>query len=943
MRRLLLLAADHPLIVVGLLLLVSLAAASQLPRLEITISPQALTADDDPERVFYEQTVATFGSDRITVVFLQDPALWQPEKLEAIRAAIERLEALSFVARTQSLFSIPNLRTVDKFVYTDPYLDRLPRDAEEAAAIRAAALENPFVRDNLLSRDGTAMAVNVFLSDDGRDPRFDAPAVAAIEAALAPLRSEIEQVFQMGSPYIRTTIAEHIRHDQRTVIPMAVAVLAVTLLLTLRRPAGALIPLLTAGLSVLWTLGLMAALGISVNVLTAIVPVLLIIIGSTEDVHLISEYYEGTLAGRSRNAAVRRMAARLGLTILLTFTTTYLGFLSIAANSIELLREFGVVASTGLLFNFLITATLVPVVLRYLGDRPRTALGDRKPLQGLAAAIHVAVTRRPRTLGAVAVLVGAVSALGALSVEVNNNILNYFRADSPIRERAQTLHEELAGMQTFSVVVDGRINETFLKPYYLRELIEIQDFLAGDPQIDFTVSFADYMMLLNSAANDTGELELPETDDILRELTLFVRRDNVREYISADYSAASIVVRHNITASQELRALRERLERFVAEHTDSGLDVRVTGQTILADNAADRMAAGQARSLGLMLLVIFVIISALFVNPRVGLLALLPNAFPILVLFGVMGYAGIPLDTGTAMIAAIAIGICVDNTMHFMVRYNRELRSRVSERAAIAETLRAETLPITATSLAMAFGLAVLAFSSFTPVMYFGLLSGMVMLLALYADFFITPVALATTRLITLWELLSLDLRRLLVRDCELFRGMRPSQIKRVALLGKLREVRPGTTVMTCGDPSQEMYVLLRGRLELRSPSAGTKAAARRPIDPGGVFGVVALLSGRPRIATVTALEDSLVLSLDWPRIRRIARLYPFLGALLYGNLAEMLARRFAENAFVDDCTREPRTGPGGGRQARTPATLAPPGAAVSFHPLSAVDADPPG
>ena len=263
------------------------------------------------------------------------------------------------MSRTESLFSVPYLHTVDSYVHTAPYLENLPATAQEAQAIRAAALANPFVRNNLLSEDGTALAVNVYL-EGGQSPRgFDEQVRAALARELAPLQGRFAQTFQLGLPSIRSAIGEQIRHDQVRIAPAAVAVLLLTLALTLRRPLGVFIPLLTASVSVVLTLGTMAALDIRVNVMTAMVPVLLIIVGSSENIHLLSEYYRQRVGGASKSAALRGMATTMGLAVLLTFATTYLGFLSIAANPIALLREFGLVASSALLCNFLVTVALV--------------------------------------------------------------------------------------------------------------------------------------------------------------------------------------------------------------------------------------------------------------------------------------------------------------------------------------------------------------------------------------------------------------------------------------------------------------------------------------------------------------------------------------------------------------------------------------------------------
>ncbi len=191
---------------------------------------------------------------------------------------------------------------------------------------------------------------------------------------------------------MRSDLTAKIRADQQVFLPLSVLVLLLTLALSLRRATAALMPLVTAGVSVLWTLGFMGWLGIPVNIMTSIVPALVIIIGSTEDIHLLAEYAAGVRDGLGRRAAIGRMADNMGVAVLLTFVTTYLGFLSIALNDIQLLYQFGLVASSGLFFNFVITVVLVPVMLRFIGhrkaraDRPRAGAELVPALGGGSAA-----------------------------------------------------------------------------------------------------------------------------------------------------------------------------------------------------------------------------------------------------------------------------------------------------------------------------------------------------------------------------------------------------------------------------------------------------------------------------------------------------------------------------------------------------------------------------
>lgn len=270
------------------------------------------------------------------------------------------------------------------------------------------------------------------------------------------------------------------------------------------------------------------------------------------------------------------------------------------------------------------------------------------------------------------------------------------------------------------------------------------------------------------------------------------------------------------------------------------------------------------------------------------------NLVPLLGLFGLMGYLGIPLDTATTMIGAIALGVCVNHTLHFMIRYNQRLKHARDETAAVLATLQDEAAPMTAASLALAAGLGTFSFSGFTSISHFGALTALVILLAYLANVLFTPTLLSQVRLITLWDILSTPLRRELIRTCALFRDMRPSQVRRVILLGTLREFDRGELIMRQGEDGEELFVLLDGSVHIATVRADGSGERVDVCRVGDLFGVAALMCGRQRLGTATACEPTCVLALDWARVRRIGRFYPGIAVLLYRNLSAIIANRFA-------------------------------------------------
>jgi predicted RND superfamily exporter protein len=890
-------SARHPWLALAVLALITALFGTQLAKLRVSISASGMLEKDTPAYAFFEQAQAVFGADSITVLLFSDPKLFTASKLEAVRDAIYAIDKLPFVAGTTSLFSTRNVKNEDGVISTQPYLREIPKSEEELAQVKADALNNPLLARNLISIDGTTLGVNVIVQRDPENPDFDQRVVQGIEAIIAPLRGELDTVFQIGSSGVRDALTTRILKDQKLLLPLSLAVLLVTLAASLRRLSAAILPLFTAGLSVVWTLGFMAWLGIPVGIMTSIVPALIIVIGSTEDIHLLSEYLLGIREGKPRRTAIDLMADNMGLTVLLTFVTTYLGFFSITLNDIELLYQFGLASSTGLFFNFAITVVLVPVMLRMAGSRTRAG---RKAEAGLSFYQRLAVAilglvrgnRWPSLI--LVVLITAIAVIGASRLGVNNNPMDFLEPESPLHAQADTAHRELSGIQTFSIVVDGGIDGTFLKVKYLTELEKIQQYLDGIGIFDRSLSFADFIAFVNRVMDGEpgDEPVLPEFDDIVREYMLFIKHEEVSQYVSPEYDRARILVRHNVGDSVVLNDAADALAAFVAENIDPALRVEVTGEAVLGARAVEVMARGQFISLLLVGTTVFFVVSLLFVNFRAGLVALVPNLIPVVVLFGVMGFFDIPMDVGTSMVAAIALGICVDDTMHAMSRYHHELKRHKDRDRALRTMIEAEAVPIFTTSVALAAGFGVLAASSFIPVMHFGLLSALVILVALLATFSVTPLLLGSAELLTVWDLLSYKMRKEDLKSSPLFRGMNAWQIKKVILTGEIRSFATGDQILREGEEGTEMFVVLDGVVEAQKTNEAGVVSTLRSIGVGEIFGEVAAFAGGRRTADIMATGNTQVLVMSWERINNLARLFPFIAFRLFRNISRILGEK---------------------------------------------------
>ena len=898
MPRLLELFSEHPYTVLLGLLLLSLLAATQISRLQVQVSAEELFVKDDPQRRFYDEVRQVFGDEKTVLLVLEDPDVLEAGKLVALREVIDQLEKLPFVTRVVSLFTVPYVRSVEGYLDKEPYLAKLPESDEESAQLYQQALENPFVSNVLLSSNGRAMAVAIILDQDEQLIE-EAVLTTSIDTITRSLEGHFESVYNIGFAYVRNEISRKILQEQIELMPVAVAALLIVLFLLLRQLIDVLMPILTAAMSILWTFGMMGLMGIPLNVVTSTVPILLVIVGSTEDIHLLSEFRHAQSEGLDNTAAIQRMARKMGRTVLLTFLTTFTGFLSVGLSGIEVLWQFAFTASSGLLFNFLITISLIPVMLRLAG-RWQLDGGSRlycSACVDAAAAYWLWLQRNRWYVLAGLVLFTVVAAYGIPSIKTSHSAIDSLGPESRIGSQVERLNEQFAGLESFAVIVDSGIQDTFHKVRYLNELVRIQEFIRDTGMARSTTSFADYIKLLNSAFQEFDEPRMPLSDDVVDELMIFLSHENVKDYVTEDYSRARILVRHNIASTEQLDELIDSLQEFIATEIDPGLRMQITGDSVLSLSATHAMIKGQLQSIFLLLLFFVLIISLLFTDVRVGLLAAIPNMFPVIVLFGVMGYAEIPLNIGTTMAAAIAIGIAVDDTMHFMLRYNQELKTTKHQSLAMYTTLHEEAMPVLSTSIALIAGFLVFSLSEFVPVVQFGILSALVIASALIADFVITPLVISAVRLVTLWDLLSSRMQQQVIPKSPLFRGMRPWQIRRFVLSSTLIEYAPGDYVYHQHDDSSELYLVMSGVVKVTVP--GTDGSVSKmtvnEFGSGEIFGDIAMLAGEQRKTNAVALTDTTVLVMSREAINSTTLFHPFISSRLFYNLSRDISRRWVE------------------------------------------------
>lgn len=902
MEKIVRLSYDRPWIVVIITAIITAVLAIPAISLHIDVSSDRFMAKGTPEKTKYEDTIKVFGSDVLSFIYIRDTELFTEKKLTRLRAMFDQLANLKGVEKAESLFTINNIKGEQGVIDTAPLLDIIPADPNELQKKQKDAIDNPIIRKGFISLDGKSTVISLYLSKDKKDYKFDSRIKTDIEKVTATYKGYFQEIFQTGAPYVNTSMSEYIVDDQLILVPVAVFALLFVILLTLRNIHGAIVPIVNAGISIIWTFGFMKLFGVPINPLTAIVPAIMIVIGATEDTHMIAEFLEATKKGESpREAVLVGIGKKLSTAFFLTAFTTVIGFGSIAFNDVIILQDFGIASALGFFLNFFVTITMTPVYLRFFGKQVM-AKGfhgeskDSKILERIVRTVIYWGTQYRKRIIVISSLLLIISVIFTFHIYVNNDVISYFRASSPIVRAAQKMHDNLSGQNLFYITIDKDTGD-FKKADNLKKIEEVKSYLKNLNAFDSVLSLPDYIALVNKGMQngDPAFNKVPDSDSLIAQYLLFFQRSDIERFVSGDYSKINIMVRHNINSSTKLNALVDKIRNDLNSGRFGNFNkVLVTGEGILIAEAAESFISGQVYSLLSTAFIIAAIMGFLFLSVKAGLVVLIPNLLPVFILFGFMGLLGIPLNAGTVMVAAVTIGIAVDDTTIFMVLYNQNLKKYGDEKRALEETLVSEIKPIFISSVSLAAGFGTLVFSKFVPIAQFGALSAFVMIIAFVTELFITPLTLSSVRLITLWDAIGLELRERLINKSVLLEGFSKFQIRRLILMSHIIEAKAGEHIIHEGDTGDKMYLVVDGQMSVSKQVNGQRTVIAS-LEPGDAFGEIALVSSQPRTADVFAITNAKLLSLDWKTLERLRHLSPFITSRLFLNLSKILGTRLTE------------------------------------------------
>ncbi|MBI3248888.1 MAG: MMPL family transporter [Deltaproteobacteria bacterium] len=905
-------------VLLALVLLTSFLGVRAL-QIRIDSSAEHLLATDDPKKKYYDEIRAIFGGDDIGMIGLVTDNVYTQATIEKIRRMTTQLEKVDGVQSVRSLTNLPDI--IADLNYPPPLLPKTLTDPAALAALRKRIEEEYPIYLNFVAKDAGGAAIVVYFKTLTEDEFLEKGVDDRIEDIIRQEQGP-ETLYYTGMQHIKISSLKLMRQDLRTFTPLSLLVIMGVLGVCFRNLRGVLLPLLSVLGGVVWTLGIMVLTNAAITIGTLVLPSLLIVIGSTYSIYVIAQYEEEAAKGGPAADVVLRSLKRVSLPVIVAALTTVVGFVALLVNRIGTIRALGLYAAVGFASVTIIVLTLIPATLALLPlPRVRSTTGKGRLLGAFLARMGHFNRRYQKPIIVVAV-VSVIPCLWGMSlIRADSNFLQFFKPDSPVRRANEIISEKIGGAQPFSVIVSSPEKGGIATWDIVKRIRDLQLYLATQPGIDQTTSLADICELMDrairkggsaddivvgeegsaeapapsAAAPDTPFWENEERFDSTMRLIKNASPKTFSSFADAAFFKASITVRTSLTSSSDIVRVAENIRSYAAEHFPPEIAVHPTGSLILLNEATEDIVWGQITSLGFALVVIFVVLSLMFLSMKVGFLSLLPNVLAILIFFGVMGWTGVTLNLGTSIIASIAIGIAVEDAIRYLARLSAEIQATHDQEQAIFQTIATVGKPIVYASAALGLGFLTLLFSNFVPIQKFGILTAITIAAAFVNDLVLLPALLATTRIITLWDVIALRLGKDPHRTIPLFAGLRPSQAKIVTLMGKLKTYAPGQPIIQQGEIGDEMYILITGTADVFiNPDSQRKRV--RTLTRGDVFGEMGLIRHHERAADVIATESVEVIAVDERFLDQMQRRYPRVGAKIFLNIAKMLSDRLQES-----------------------------------------------
>jgi predicted RND superfamily exporter protein len=729
---------------IALLLLLLTLPSLLLLRLDINNAPKVYFSPDEPAVMIDDAVRKKFPNDQVVVMLFEGVALFSDGFLRAYDGLAQRLSAHPQVDEVLAITSQDHISGSEDGFVVEPLVD-IGRLKESHPTQRPEIiLADRFARRYLISEDGSALAMVVIPRTADNSQRR--------KALLEDLQREVEEARLSGylsalAGFVRMDVAQlhSMLRDNMIFIPVTTIIGLLLIWLLFHRPLAVVVGGIAIGVVVSTTIALYVLVGRPFTLISSIIPPLLSALTIAALVHFFNALHYAAQRGLIGKFRVEKALEVIRQPARYTSFTTAAGLASLGASPIAPIADFGLISALGVLLIYLVVIVLVPPIFARwdYSDWPRRKGGLRWMDVGLRHLSRLGIRYPGWVLGITGVLLLA-GAPQLFDIKVETSLQEFYRPSHEVRRDTDRIDQRMIGTTPLQVVFTTTAVDGLKLPANLQKIKSFQDWAERLTEVDKTISLVDFIEEMNWGFHEENARfrKIPENPNLISQYLFIYDGEDMFDVVDRDFKTGLVNLNLNVHSTSEISRVMNEIRGYLGQHIGQGMTWEVAGAGRLFADMEDLLVHGQVYSLGGALILIFLLMLFLWRSLSQALLCMIPNLSPILLIFIFMGIFGIWLDMATAMIASVAVGIAVDDTIHVFHGFIKRIKAGSRPVTALVRTYSQAGRAVLTTTVILSAQFLILITSEFVPTGNFGVLTSIGLVAALIFDLMLLPAIL---------------------------------------------------------------------------------------------------------------------------------------------------------------------------------------------------------
>lgn len=773
----------NKIIVIIIILALTIALGSQLPKLGFDTSTEGFLHEKDPILKSYNEFRDVFGRDEFVLIAIKSDDIFSKSFFEKLYLLHNELDNnVPYLKKINSLINVRNIYGKNDELIVEDLLKDFEEKQVDYEYLKNVVMANSLYRNFVISEDAKVATItieteafqqvetgevddlladfdafleeaaetkkteNIYLSNEQNSEIVD-----KVRSITDKYISDDFEVYYSGTPIMTDSLKKEMLSNMRMFAMLSILVIIVALLLIFHRLSGVVFPLIVVISTLVSTFGIMSLLKIPIKLPTQILPSFLLVVGVGASVHILAIFFYNLQNGDDKESSIVGALKHSGLAIVMTSLTTAAGLFSFAFAEVEPVSKLGIFGALGVIISLLYTIFLLPALIALFPIKTKKTSGEKNREKVMDKILMFFVNlsyKHSLKILVISILIIIICMFGILKINFSHDPISWLPDSNSLKSDTEFVNENMKGAANFEVVIDTGVEDGVKDPKVLNNLEKFSDLIKAYKTeklfIGKVLSINVLLKEINRALNENREefYSIPQDKNLIaQELLLFEMSgaDDLEKLVDSSYQKTRLTMRVPMLDALEYAELVNKIENELSNVFGDKVEITVTGLVPIMSRTLKAVMTSTGKSYIFAFLVITIMMILLIGSLRMGLVSMIPNLFPILFVIGFMGATNIDLDMFVMLVGCIAIGLAVDDTIHFMHNFRRYYLESKDVKKSIEDTLMSTGRAMLTTSVVLCSGFFIYMLSSMSNIFNFGMLTGIAIAVVLLADFILAP------------------------------------------------------------------------------------------------------------------------------------------------------------------------------------------------------------